>query len=464
MKSAKRKKHIYSSIGMTDSTIETEPIELGTQPERRNLGVCKKYRSRSLRMSCYVSLFLSYIIWHQSSGSFSKSCLHTCVDETDDVGKLSRQIPSLLDVHPVSRFIISDKQRKKLAHLRVLIIGFHCYGNVGDDMETTPLIGNLYRWGVGTIDAVPSGYSWEMKKNWYPRPRHSAQWISKVYGEKERVDYRIYDFVIHAPGPTFVMMPTLEKICTAGTPFMAIGFSMGKKGNVHSFPQSICKCIRLVTFREYVSYNSEMADFIRNVCKKPVLFSGDLSFSYVDFFNYSRYYYFQEQYLDGNGFEAGIFFRPTKNSAWDLTWRDTTHGPSKRKTLSQICIFNHAYPDMVWPLSIQNTSKLAFATTDIIVDRSMMQRLKKIWPSISQVHIKSVEQLWAFISNSNSVYTTRYHPGIATKILGSHLIVLPILGSYKMDGLVGLKSIPSSVVRKHNDETLQRVIEVMVSG
>ena len=80
------------------------------------------------------------------------------------------------------------------------------------------------------------------------------------------------------------------------------------------------------------------------------------------------------------------------------------------------------------------------------------------------MHIKSVEELWAFISNSNSVYTTRYHPGIATKILGSHLIVLPILNSYKMDGLVGLKSIPNSLVRKHNDETLQRVLEEMVSG
>ena len=81
-----------------------------------------------------------------------------------------------------------------------------------------------------------------------------------------------------------------------------------------------------------------------------------------------------------------------------------------------------------------------------------------------EVGITSVEQLWAFILHSKSMYSSRYHAGIATKILGTHLIVLPHIEWYKMNGLVELKSIPNSVVRKQNDETLEQVLEVLVNG
>jgi len=416
----------------------------------------------------FLSLFLSlFILWHFWSRHSSRTTADTAralyfVGESDHSERLFLKIPSLVDARSENPFMITEEQRKRLGNMRVLIVNLHCYGNVGDEMETTPLIGNLYRWGVGTIDAVVSTYSWKMKEYWYPRPRHSSQWLNKIYEEKEAIDYGSYDFVIHAPGPYFVPLIQLKRICKAGALLMGVGFSLFDAKTTKYNSKDLCKCIRLLSFREYNSYNSKLAVFIRDVCKRPVIFSGDLSFSYLDFFNYTRFEFFKQRYDEHDGFEASIFFRPYESRpSLDLKWQNT-----QNKALApQLCIFGEDYPDMIWPLSVNSDEQLAFATTDIAIDEEMMSKLKQSWPKISQVSLTSVEQLWAFTSSSKAVYTTRYHAGIATKIVGSHLIVLPHLGHpVKMNGLLGLKAISNSVIRRNNDDSLQRVLETLANG
>lgn len=116
------------------------------------------------------------------------------------------------------------QKKSPVAGKRVALLQVHLEGNVGDQMETIPLIKKLYDWGV-FVDCYLSG--------WMPLERRQdptvvervKPFVNAIYPNGVQFDHDIrdknYDLLVVTPGPTVnELMHCISKVCTLNFHFL----------------------------------------------------------------------------------------------------------------------------------------------------------------------------------------------------------------------------------------------------
>ena len=141
---------------------------------------------------------------------------------------------------------------------KVAIFGVHFEGNLGDLMETTPLVERLHEWGV-EIDCYLSMFRGGLGKMDKKIKRGVGRYCSNFFTTKVRrseVSKRNYDAVIIAPGPTVDHFKyCFDDFRSPGHNISMVwfGVSVATRDQVTFERQQ--SCLRLISIRESNSYS-----------------------------------------------------------------------------------------------------------------------------------------------------------------------------------------------------------------
>ena len=141
---------------------------------------------------------------------------------------------------------------------KVAIFGVHFEGNLGDLMETTPLVERLNEWGV-EIDCYLSMFRGGMGKIDKKIKHGVGKYCSNFFMEKTRrseVSQRNYDAIIIAPGPTvdhFKYCFEDPRVPGHNISMVWFGVSVATRDQVTFERQQ--SCLKLITIRESYSYS-----------------------------------------------------------------------------------------------------------------------------------------------------------------------------------------------------------------
>ena len=120
--------------------------------------------------------------------------------------------------------------------------------------------------------------------------------------------------------------------------------------------------------------------------------------------------------------------------------------------------------------TIENTQEkfaledIVFASSSNLEDEDHMAMMK------SQYHFQrnrlvtfeSIEEMWALISLAPHVVTDRYHPGIATTILGTKLTLTNYPNErVKMEGLHRMQQYGRDDIRTMNEKAFERLLQTI---
>lgn len=141
---------------------------------------------------------------------------------------------------------------------KVAIFGVHFEGNLGDLMETTPLVERLHEWGV-EIDCYLSMFRGGMGKIDKKIKRGVGRYCNNFFTEKTRrseVSQRNYDAVIIAPGPTVDHFKyCFDDFRAPGHNISMVWFGVSVASRDQLTFERQQSCLRLITIRESYSYS-----------------------------------------------------------------------------------------------------------------------------------------------------------------------------------------------------------------
>ena len=169
----------------------------------------------------------------------------------------------------------------------------HFEGNLGDQMETIPVLQRLHEWGV-TVDAYLSVWMPESKRLNPAVLSRVKKYVDKIYNKvgqtptdqvRHMLVERNYDVAIIAPGPTVNEITyCIPNPANGGNVSMVwFGVSITKVAWKHTY-QKHKHCLKMVAVREEISYESatsmlEPEEEYEHDTK--LMLSGDFSFSYI---------------------------------------------------------------------------------------------------------------------------------------------------------------------------------------
>lgn len=325
----------------------------------------------------------------------------------------------------------------------------HFEGNLGDQMETIPLLQRLFEWGV-QIDCYLSMWQDPIKRLDPKVKDRVAKYVTNFYVDGVPQDHvlreRLYDVVIITPGPT-----VNELTHCIGKVHMAwFGVSVTNWA-VDTYVKHK-PCLKLIGAREEVSYDKSARMLDPHYDDVRLMLSGDLSFSYTaieeEVNNHKKK--FQEQ--------LGTLL----DKKWTLIFsRENNFGPQKG-----IMIENN-----VVKVTKIDGSKLdvpgeevVFASSSNLEDNSHMSMMRTQYKFQRNrlIIFESIEEMWALVSLASMVVTDRYHPGIAALIVGTPITLTSYPNeNVKMKGLGRMMQYKREDIRNMNEKTFERLLQVI---
>ena len=325
----------------------------------------------------------------------------------------------------------------------------HFEGNLGDQMETIPLLQRLFEWGV-QIDCYLSMWQ-DPAKRLDPKVKDRvAKYVTNFYVDGVPQDHvlreRMYDVVIITPGPT-----VNELTHCVGKVHMAwFGVSVTNWA-VDTYVKHK-PCLKLVAVREEVSYDKSARMLDPHFDDVRLMLSGDLSFSYsaIEEDVNSHKKKFQDQ--------LGTLL----DKKWTLIFsRENNFGPQKGITIEN---------NVVKVTKIDGTKldvpgeEVVFASSSNLEDNSHMSMMRTQYKFQRNrlIIFDSIEEMWALVSLAGMVVTDRYHPGIAALIVGTPLTLTSYPNeNVKMKGLGRMQQYKREDVRNMNEKAFERLLQVI---
>lgn len=339
-----------------------------------------------------------------------------------------------------------------LAGMKVLLLDVHLEGNLGDEMETTPLLQELKRCNIH-ITAVLS--------RWLERPEQRI-------GSGSAREHALIDVILHSSSLEYhLSMKDYQAVLLAPGPWRLCPLQEYWPYHIDVFmsgsilpeqPDRDCDLSKrfkswnpsLVVVREPFSLG--LLQGIPSLDGVAMYMSGDLSHSFQPVDSTLNYWKSIYRNLD----QRILIFARGSNAENVL---HTTKG-STTIELTTLMDGKLSFPAM----------KVIFATSSPFEDGAWMQSFQQQniahYQEQQFVQCQTVEQLWALISASTHVYTDRYHPGVIAHMFGKPVTVL----EYKEEQtkLVGVAQLtasqtysPVAIRNEFNVQAFQRLRDTL---
>ena len=178
----------------------------------------------------------------------------------------------------------NHRQLGDVTGMRAAVFQVHMEGNLGDEMETTPLLKQLKDWGM-SVDAYSSAWMQETQKKVESRLVRPFKYIDHFYKDipfDSVVASNDYDILILSPGPVAAEVSH----CIKTEKMVWFGITASASGPVREDFNKVADCLTFVALREQVSFDEfsatiEKEEKLKNLKYKfPILLSGDISFSF----------------------------------------------------------------------------------------------------------------------------------------------------------------------------------------
>jgi len=332
----------------------------------------------------------------------------------------------------------------------VLLLEVHLEGNLGDEMETTPLLKELKRCGIH-ITAVLS--------RWLERPEQRVgaasvrehelldAILSPPAVENLAVSSGDYHAVILAPGP-WRLCPLQRYWPYRIDIFMGGSIIPDAAGRDCDLSERLAGWKpSLMVVREPDSF--ERIQNLPSMEGVTALMSGDLSHSFQPVNATLEYW----KKLYGNYAKRILIFARGSNADNVV---QSVDGNVEVSTLM--------YGKVTLP-----AVQVIFATSSPLEDSAWMQQGKERFANFREhqfIQCETVEQLWGLISQSRHVFTDRYHPGVVAHMLDKNFTVL----EYKEEEtkLAGLSKLvesqnykPAALRDEHNPRAFEALYDTL---
>jgi hypothetical protein len=366
-----------------------------------------------------------------------------------------------------------------LQGIRILLLDVHFEGNLGDEMETTPLLQHLFDCGAHITAALSEWRPATSTQKVHPRTAREHMLVHKIisrekyYSTIHNDNHNDFDAVILAPGP---WKPCLQKSqwphlmidIYFGGSFVAdpscASNNNGSNNNEPLLPPDLLERTQLIVTREPASYEWIQQHIHATSSKSkntPNLIMGaDLSYSYrpsraaIDY--WSDYY---RSYQDENYSYTNQILVFSRSNNFNTGVRILGGGGGNPKAMLKVGNGSK----VIVPLS-----QVVFASSSDIEDTQHFEFLqsnyhlrlgleKQQQQQQQVVMCTSVEQLWGLLlalGPQGHVYTDRYHPGVAAHILGVPFTTLSYPDEQiKLKGLAALTAAKTPrELKQLNDE------------
>lgn len=364
----------------------------------------------------------------------------------------------------------SDSQSNDgLQGKKVAVFGAHLNGNLGDIMETTPMLIKLKEWGL-FIDIYSASYL-ALALRIDPKLTHIFQYVDAIFSElpsKHVQFYSKYDVFIVAPGPSPHHKDTLP--CVGTIPQVWFGMSLvGDRNGVWMYSK-VKQCLALVTLRESYSLSVFQNDSIAHAqlqgALPPLMLTGDYSYSYVPVTSVLSYWrdFYASALVDALVplnwvlvFSRGTNFKFVEDRTGKFTRHVRIDEAARVLTLLTV---NGVEESM-------HLDSIVFATSDITTDQPYFDELVnryKIQPS-RLIVLGTVEAMWGLISLASKVYSDRYHPAVATLLHQKPLIAIQNdAENAKIRGVSQMKGYSPHEVKAMNDQGFAMLKSVIVNS
>jgi hypothetical protein len=322
---------------------------------------------------------------------------------------------------------------------KVLLLDVHLEGNLGDEMETMPLLQELRRCGIHTT-AILSGWleGFDQQLGFRSIREHGMVDSLQSPGNYERFLLSEYHAVILAPGPWRLCQlrqrwPKRIDIWMAGSILPEQQQQDGCDEGDDVSKQLDNFDPTLMILRETYSYNLIVQNLSSPSWKRRMNYylSGDLTHSFVPAsapLDYWKRIYSNSRYKD-----KILVFSRSSNAANVIS--------IKGRTVELVTLHDER-------TVVLRAKDVVFATSSALEDATMFVDWKHQYYDRFQEHqfvvCETVEQLFGLIYHSKHLYTDRYHPGVVAHRFGKEFTVLKY--EQEQSKLVGLAELVSSKV------------------
>jgi hypothetical protein len=340
--------------------------------------------------------------------------------------------------------------KNNLKDLKVLVANIHAYGNVGDHLETAPLLYKLREFGVGTIHAHITKYSQAMGESYDVKiPAVAGKpYLCEPYVDKILYDIPespIYDFIIHAPGPCVCAGHGVATKQPAFNIFPQEYFNKCKfiyfgmtydNGGIKWLKQQISTNTRKIAgifSREPFSHEDIKSMLNDITVKQPnttlpeILMSEDISFSLeisTDMKLANEYYHkFKKEY--GENYDL-VILRSSKRQPFNYKADGPGFVIRNDKSDLEVVTTSGKY---------KLKANTIVATTDVVTDGLLMNKSKKTLGDVPHVMCQTVEELYGLVKGASCVYSNRYHGCIMAVHQNKPFIALDHWETSKMEGV-----------------------------
>mmetsp|Transcript_28296 Transcript_28296/g.32543 ORF Transcript_28296/g.32543 Transcript_28296/m.32543 type:complete len:388 (-) Transcript_28296:438-1601(-) len=319
----------------------------------------------------------------------------------------SLDVPELTS-HSLLIPVESSNPISRLKDIKVLLLHVHLEGNLGDELETTPLLKHLHKQGAHVTAALSKWKKGEAQL--HPKNSREYELVDVLAtGMYRNYQPKHYDAIIVAPGPW--------SLCDDAT-IMPYPVDVYFGGSVHGFERCLEEhrlnermASTLFVIREPLSYRLIQ----KNLPAAQVFMSGDLTNSYRP--SQAAIAFWNEKYQKRFNNKTLVFSRANN------------FGKGVQIVESQIVLKFPNGTETLLPLE-----DVVFASSSFIEDADHFKSLKQNTSNLVMCH--TTEQMFSLVGMARQVYTDRYHPGVLAHRLHVPLLVLEYKkNQIKLDGL-----------------------------
>ncbi|CAF2080939.1 unnamed protein product, partial [Rotaria magnacalcarata] len=142
---------------------------------------------------------------------------------------------------PVYERCIKIKPMESLPMLKVLVVIVYAYGNLGDEMETTPLLRQIAAWQPALFDVQVMDKSGSFDGSGI----RMFSGVDNVYFSINLINISNYNAIIHAPGPRLSDSAIMHAACNSRVPVFIFAITLAENPDkmteaAWSFLESSC--------------------------------------------------------------------------------------------------------------------------------------------------------------------------------------------------------------------------------
>lgn len=361
----------------------------------------------------------------------------------------------------------AETQQEPQHHIggkRAALFGVQFEGNLGDVMETTPLLMRLSEWGV-EVDCYLGGHIQSVTNLDSKIKQGVGKFCKKFYPSqflRYEVRDRDYDAIIVAPGPTVNHLQCcFEDKDSPHENITTIWFGVGVSERDDVVLTKQLNCLEFVALREPMSLQ-KMNAWLRLLPEKSkhleLMLSGDLSFSYNPEIgevnrHKARFTRLLQPLLAGKSKDDWVV----------IFSRSSNFGRDQGIWIEDGVIYVTTILGVKKKYDIEN---VVFASSSDLEDHDHMQRFKTAYHMHGDrvITCKSIEEMLAIISMAPEIITDRYHPGIAALMLGTKLTITKFSAEdIKLQGLLQISSYKEEDIEDMNEKAFSALLNIIQS-